>query len=495
MSKCIRYSSFILGIITSIIFVLFESYNFGVFALIFFFVNNIIYCCENIKNRIVLFVFHVTTFVFLISRPVIEMFRDSGWYKTYLDDYGKASLDFSFYSIIISLLGLFFGGLLAERVQRQRTENQIRTSAALKQEKKQEFSTEFRNNIRKISLIIFYISMSATLLLELEKLWFMRGRDYVEYYTSFVSQAPYLIHLIASFMKFSLCIYLASLPKKEESYVPLGLYLLSAFPSLLIGIRNPIMQNGIFIVLYFFLRDVLGDKKKWLGKIEKTVIAVGLPFVLIFMGMYSSIRAHTANAVHGIGNLLVSFFYGQGVTFQVLNIGYGCIDQLPVRSFRNYTFGGVIDYFAHGTFAQLFFGARPLDNTNSIENALYSNNFSHNMSYIAKGEDYLNGQGWGSSYILETYVDFGYIGVAIFSILMAVLLVFIVKMMKKIIFLRMIGLLILTQVFFVPRAEATGFLNFLFQMQFWAAVAVCFMGAALCCKKYEFVQKKEESNV
>lgn len=495
MSKCIRYSGFVLGIISSIIFNVFKLYDFGVCALFFFMLNNIIYCCEDLKNRIVLCIFHITIFVFLISRPLIEMCRDVGWYNEYLADYGTESLNFSFNSIIISLLGLFLGALLIERFQRKQAEKQNRNRGETKRGKKQIHSEVFRNNLKKISLIIFFVSMSAQILLEIEKLWFMRGRDYVEYYTSFVSRAPYFIHLIAAFMKFSLCIYLATLPKKEESYLPLGLFFLSALPSLVIGIRNPIMQNGIFIVLYFFLRDVIGDKKKWLGKIEKTAVAAALPFVLIFMGVYANIRSHTVNTVHGIGNLLISFFYGQGVTFQVLNIGYSCIDQLPVRDLRNYTFGGIIDYFTHGTIAQLFFDACPLNNTNSIENALYSNNFSHNMSYIAKGEDYLNGQGWGSSYILETYVDYGYIGIIIYSVLLAILLIYIVKMMKKGIFLRMVGLLILTQVFFVPRAEATGFLDFLLQIRFWVAVFVCFLVAALSCKKYEFVMKKEESNV
>lgn len=494
MSKCIRYSCFVLGIISCIILFFFQLYNFGVFALVFLFLNNIIYCCEDIKNRILLCVLHSTIFVFLISRPLIEMCRNFEWYKSYLADYGKASLQFSFCSIIISLLGLFFGALLIENIQKQHGKKQRKFSSVLKEKTRKEFADTFRNNIKIVSLIIFYISMAAVMVLGIEKLWFMRGRDYVDYYSSFVSHAPYIIYVISTFMKYSMCIFLVTLPKKKESYLPLGLYLLSALPDLLIGMRNPIMQNGIFIVLYFFLRDVLKDREKWLGKLEKTAIAIGLPFVLIFMGMYASIRAHTVNAVHGIGNLLISFLYGQGVTFQVLNIGYNCIDQLPERSFRNYTFGGIIDYFAHGTFAQTFFNARPLDNINSIENALYSNNFSHNMSYIAKGEDYLNGQGWGSSYILETYVDYGYIGVVIYSILIAVLLIYVVKLMNKNIFLRMIGLLILTQVFLVPRAEATGFLDFLFQIQFWVSVAVCFLGAALSCKKYEFV-RKEKVNV
>ena len=214
-------------------------------------------------------------------------------------------------------------------------------------------------------------------------------------------------------------------------------------------------------------------------------MVICIPAVLIFMGAYSSIRSGNILVMHGVGKMFVDFFYGQGVSFKVLMIGYTCIDMLPQRQFRNYTFGGIIDYFLHGSIAQNFYGAVPLDNTNNIQNAMLSNNFSHNMSYISKGEKYLNGQGWGSSYLLETFVDYGYIGIVVYSILLAIILVIGVSALKKSCFGGTVFLLITTQVFFAPRAEATGFLNFIVQIRFWFTILVCFLGAALCCKKYD----------
>ena len=114
------------------------------------------------------------------------------------------------------------------------------------------------------------------------------------------------------------------------------------------------------------------------------------------------------------------------------------------------------------------------------------------MSYISKGDKYLAGQGWGSSYLLETYVDYGYIGIILYSFVLALVLVIGIRILKKYCLGGIIILLMLTEVFFAPRAEATGFLNFIVQMQFWAVILMCFLGAALCCKKYEVQNKGEK---
>ncbi|RGT71594.1 O-antigen polysaccharide polymerase Wzy [Ruminococcus sp. AF18-22] len=487
--KCIRYTCFILGVISFIIFKYWGEYNSGIFAILFFVANNLLYCLENTKDRIILLILHVTIFVFLISRPFIECISDSQWYIEYVDKYGLQSFEFAINSIVVSLVA-FFGGAILYEIKNIGTSFSVKK--VINNQKREKYRNIFIKNLQKVALIIFYISFFATMILEFEKLWFMRGKEYVEYYTSFVSQAPYIIYVISTFMRYSLCIFLATMPRKEKCLLPLGAYLLSAVPNLIIGMRNPIMQNGIFVFVYYFIRH--SKEEKWFGKIEKVGIVVGLPLILIFMSVYASLRVHASNISKNFFFLLGSFFYGQGVTFDVLNIGYTCIDQLPVREFRNYTFGGIIDYFLHGAIAQKIFGAQALNNVNSIENALYSNNFSHNMSYIAKGEDYLKGKGWGSSYLLETYVDFGYIGIVIYSFLLAIILLFIVKLIRRNTITGTISLLIITQVFFIPRAEATGFLNFLFQAQFWAAIIICYLGAGLCCKKYEFV-KKEHNNV
>ena len=102
-----------------------------------------------------------------------------------------------------------------------------------------------------------------------------------------------------------------------------------------------------------------------------------------------------------------------------------------MRPLRNYTFGGFLDYFLHGNLAQTLFGAADLGDGNNVVMGTVSNSFSHNMSYLARGQDYLNGNGYGSSFLLETYVDFGFVGVALFSIVLGIFMIYMIKLAKK----------------------------------------------------------------
>jgi len=412
------------------------------------------------------------------------MFTDLYWYEEYVEKYSANSLFFAIVSLLISLLSMYLSaGVLGMCAEKQRNKK-IKGSP--------QYYSQFQHNLQIISGIVFYCSMVPYLALEIEKLIFMHGKNYIEYYSSFSSQAPYLVHFFAGFMKYSLCLYLATFPSKKQCYIPLGLYFISAIPSLIIGIRNPIMLNAVFIFLYFYIRDVTKkeEREKWLGRFEKIVLAIGTPVVLLFMTMYSSIRVGKKVAMHSIGGSIIYFFYNQGVSFDVLNMGFSYIDKLPNRMGKNYTFGGIIDYFKHGTIAQHLFSAEALDSGNSIKNAMLSNSLSHGLAYATKGRAYIKGQGWGSSYLLETYIDFGYLGLIIYSVLIAVLLLKGISILRKSVLTRTMYLVILTQIYFVPRAEATGFLDFIVQLNFWILIIICYMGAGFCTKRYEFVQMK-----
>lgn len=484
MKKFLRYTCFMLAIIFIMLGITVKSFNVALGGLCFLYANNIIYCIENIKKRIFLLMFHITIYVFLLSRPTIAVFRKELWWQ----DGGSEHVLVSLIMIGLSLLALYIGALLGER--RQKISDMHKNNIKLIVSKKNK--EEFIKNLQIFSQIIFYIAILFYMGLEFEKLWFMRGKNYLSFYTSFESHAPQIVVIIASFMRYSLCVFLGTMPSKKKSVIPLGLYFLSAVPSLLIGLRNPIMLNAIFVFLYYFARDVLVDKEKWLGKYEKLLIGISTPFVLVFMAAYSIIRSGINSVGEGFLKLFVDFFYGQGVTFKVLAIGHASIPKLPNEAFRNYTFGGFIDYFTHGSIAQNFFGAQALDNGNTLNNALNSNSFAHNMSYVSKGKEYLEGHGWGSSYLLETYADYGYIGIIIFSILIAILLIYGMRILKKNSLCATIFLLILTQVFFAPRAEATGFLSFIITMQFWVTMIICYLGAGLFTKRYTVQRRKQE---
>lgn len=133
-------------------------------------------------------------------------------------------------------------------------------------------------------------------------------------------------------------------------------------------------------------------------------------------------------ATNGFFGAIVDLLYKQGVSFNVLGIGYSTIPNLPPGP-KCYTFGGFIDYFLHGSIAQMF-GGTDLGAGNNVVKAVEGNSFAHSMSYIAKS-DYLQGHGWGSSYLLETYVDFGWIGLILFSLVLGFALLYLIKMLRS----------------------------------------------------------------
>ncbi|MBS5386557.1 MAG: O-antigen polysaccharide polymerase Wzy family protein [Clostridiales bacterium] len=481
MKKCIRYIFVLLFVFAGIAGSYLKEYNVFLISAISIWAANVVFSFENLRRRIYFLMFEITFFVFLLSRPFISFCQGKIWWELY----GTEHVWFSLVIIILSQIGLMIGSWFTEE------QNKSKKLDVSRIRKKYDGREELIKNLQIVSLILFYLSSIFFFIQEGEKLLATWQKGYLSYYTDFEAQLPFWIYTIASFMKVSFCVYLATWPKKKEALLPIGLFVCSALPSLIIGMRNPIMLNAIFIFLYFVLRDILDKSEKWIGKIEKYLLVIGIPCSLIFMTLYSYIRSGLQVGKQGIFRLLLGFFYGQGVTFDVLAIGHKCIPLLPKREIRNYTFGEILDYFLHGSIAQKIFGADALDSGNTVKNALESNSLAHNISYIDMGKEYLDGHGWGSSYLLEVFTDYGYIGVLLFSIVLGILLIYAIDFLQKSVLCCTIVFMCLQSIFFIPRAEATGWLSFLFTIQFWLAIMAIYIVALLCIKKYSMRKEKK----
>lgn len=505
LARCIRYIVLILAIAVFLIGRLEIHFNTMLLGIFLFWSGNIIYSFEKIKTRIFFFMFNAMIFVFLISRPIISFVNRRVWWH-----FSKDSVNFALLGVMISLIFLLFGDILGEYIVNSKYSVRSKEPCLKKKVSKDQerIKTEFIKSLRIISLVFFYISISFFFASEAEKLLFMRLRNYVEIYTSFVTKLPYFFTVISSMHKYLLCIFLATKPKKSVAFIPLTAYVLSAVPSLIIGLRNPIVLNIIFMFLYYYIRDIIDNEhmsyknrllnfktkiknsyshiKKWLGPFEWVILSFMLPLSMVFLGMYNYIREGLDSSGRGVLYSIVDFMYKQGVSFDVLCIGYNTIPKIQYTGFTNYTFGGIIDYITHNKLAQVFFGSSSLGTGNNIVMALYSNNFSHRMSYAARGREYLNGHGWGSSYILETYADFGYIGIIVFSVLLGILFAFMINLIKKGSLPFAIVLIMLTSIYFCPRDAALGWLNFILYTQFILPTFACYFLAGLCAKRYSY---------
>lgn len=473
--RMIRYFCIALSVGFAITGYSMESFNVLCAAMMTLWIHNILYSFENLKTRIWFLIMHITIFTFLISRPFIGMLRGEKWWETTRQE--PENICFSIVVIVISLVALYIGARIGELIKVKKIDNE-----EIKKKK------EFRDALQVVSMVAYYATMCFFLIQEGEKLLFIQGKSYLEFYSEFQSQLPGIVVSIAALMKYSLCVYLATLPNKKRTFIALAFFEISAIPQLIIGVRNPIMLNSLFILLYYFLRDILGDKKKWIGKIEKILLMIGIPFSLVFMSGYAYIRSGMEIAQTNIFKLFIDFFYGQGVTFNVLGIVYGHRFNLPMREWRNYTFGGMIDYILYGRIGQKVWGTEALPSINCWANGRLSNNLSHNFAYLYMKENYLKGRGYGSSYLIENYVDFGYIGVAIFSLILGILLVYMLRRFGRNTLVDTIVLVSLTTIFFIPRAEATGWLTFIITAQFWIGIAACYLGAYICTK-LKWIQK------
>lgn len=447
-----------------------QAYNWYVFRNFCIFLCTAVFCASDLRKRILLLVFSCASFVFLGCRTLIDFFRGEQWWM----GFQSQDILFALHSVALSMLMLYSGAMLYVcTVKRKKTAD--KSPAALKTTDTQNASGNA--SLQIASLCLYIICMAFYLYCELNRLAFMRGRVYMDYFILYTPSYPALFGSISYCMPFALCAFLATLPKKKLAFATLTVYLLSAVPQLIIGIRNPFILNALFIFLYYFIRDYLGDKKHWLGRWELCSAAALLPFVCIGLSVLNYTREGISPESSNVFSMIIDLFYRQGASFWTLCIGHAVLPILPGVK-RNFTFGSMIDYILYGRIGRMLFGTTALPSGNSAELATRSHSLSHAISY-AGHTGYLEGHGLGSSYILEVFSDYGYAGIIIFNLLLGAFLLYCMDTVRKGWFTRTLILLFLGNLFFIPRAGATEWFSFLIHIHFWLVILTCQIGGRI----------------
>ena len=447
-------------------------YNTMLIGIMIVFIANMLQGIVKIKERIYYLFFVFTIFIFILSRPIISMFKG---YKLW--GFEVNVMNTTLISILISLISLICGCLLYEAIKNNKEKIANKLNKFKKCKKNKETKEFNKKIIAYIIIPLFILSTICSVYVEIDKLIFMQGKNYEEYYTSYANKLPYIINVFSDMLEISLCVLLLLKPSKKQSFCVLSIYIATKIPMLLIGERGAIIKAVLFSFLYFYFRQVSSyEKEIWLGKLEKILIGLSIPIIIIALGAYNYIREDENVPSKNIFNIATDFFYKQGVTFNVLCIGNQVIDEMPDK---NYTFGTFIDYFKYNTISQKIFKTEDLGSGNSIEMAKKSHSYAHVMSYIAR-DDYLDGHGYGSSYILELYTDYGYIGIIIYSLILGVFLNSIIELLNKKNIVSLIVLLSTLEIFMVPRAEAIGFLKFIVNIKYILLILGLFIVLKIC---------------
>lgn len=471
MKKVASYNIAIITIIIFTMWLILREFSLLVLFVSFLNLYGVCFALQNIRLRISVLMFNITIFLFLTCRPLIDLIMSNEWYA-----YDEQTGSFALIAIAISIISIIIGVIIYESIDRKK---EIEGKSTI-------LNSKFIMNIQMISLLMFMVCLLFNLIMGIEKVYFTRGSSYLEYYASFETRLPVFVKGISTMRHASLAIYLATMPKKKNTIIALSGYVSSTLPDLMVGSRGPISEALIFIFLYYFLRDNYNtslEKKgvniseKWITRKLKTIVVVSLPIIIIFFSSYNYSRFGTEK--DNEMNPFVDFMYKQGITFTMLSRGYEAIPNLPNRESKNYTFGPYIDYITRGTPAQILFGAESLGASNSLERATEGNNFNASLSYYLYGNMYFQGYGTGSSYIIELYADYGFIGISIFSVLLGMLLSSFNKIFIRGYVLRVVLIRGLMDVFIIPRFSVLSWTTFILSPQFWLPIMFCWIVANL----------------
>lgn len=472
--KFIIYGILFSAILIFILWFIFNDFYFLIWSIVLLNLFNVVFAFGDIRERIYFLFLNLTIFLFLLSRPFIDMiYRNDNLYA-----YNEKTGCLALLLIGCSLLFLLIGLLLSERFLNKKRDDEVsdhKTERAL-----------FIKYIQTISLTIYFVCLACNYLIGIEKIIFSQTHTYTEYYVTYQTKLPLIIRGMSGMMPIALSIYLTTMPSKKRAMLPLVLYIISAIPNLILGSRGGISKGLIFVFLYFFLRDTLNQRKseqdglkreKWITKFLTRLIAITIPIIIILFSSYNYVRFGIKKT--NDMNPVIDFIYNQGISFTVITRGYTEAPHLPNYENKHYTLGPLVDYITRGTPAQMLFGVKGLGSSNNVFKAIEGNNFSHALSYHLYGNNYLCGIGSGSSFIIELYIDYGFIGVSIFSVLLGVLLSSINKIIGRNWITDVMILMTLMEVFIIPRSSALGWTLTFITPQFWSLIVFCWLASKI----------------
>ncbi len=496
-SRIIMYIFIVISIILCTVGITIKTYSVSIIGIMIIFLYSLYYSLINIKQRFPLCIMLLMIFTFILSRPLIDTFSGKAlWNKE------PSSLNLALLSIILSIVFILLGFINKKNImfrikkirnagkRNKRFKNRIFKSERLKRVQKKYDSllnNKFFCNFLFYGMIItFLINFSINILQYID----LHDVDYALLYSTNKRNIPKVFSFLSETYAYMMCFYLATLPCKRKTIITLALYLISGVPMFLIGNRGALVLKITFILVYIFVR--YREKIKKYLNFKTLTACIILAFIGIMgLGAYNYIRSDEEIPDFSPVQLVTDFFYKQGTTFTTICQGFEYREKLIEQKKESYTFGNIIDYLKYSTISKTLFHTEDLGSGNTVKRAKESNNLAHRLSYIVLGKtSYLAGHGRGTSYIIETYMDFGIIGVILFSFIIGMYLKTISEFMRYKWISKSIILITLTKFFLIPRSESIEFIEFIIKPQFLIIIFIILIWYIADKKKNNVQQKR-----
>lgn len=490
------------------------------------FASNVIYGFMKMRDRLLFLFLHMGIFLFLLTRPLFcGFFPDRTWFLE-----TREATWFALGSIFLSMVFLFIGcvlyGLVVSANERARKNREgergslplvaswkvhpserapqktsIRDDAAANllessvrkrvlrrggvrvlvcgDDPEERRRTRVRA-LRVAAFLCYLVCFAGACADGAIKMSYMSGLPYEQFYLIDSSQyIPGWIDYLYCMTPFMLCAYLATMPKKKPATLALLLYVVQTIPMLKIGSRADFVIAFLFLLLYYAFRAAVSKDEVWISKRLVVFLVIAVPVLIFAMGLMNYTReVEGGTPDYTAAQQIADALYKQGVSFTVLGHGYIVNNEVQELGFRFFSMGGLIDTFTQGFIGQTFFGFPLLPSTNSPELALYGNSYAHTMSFFAH-PNYLGGEGYGSSYILELFADFGFAGIAVGSLVISIAFVALSRSIGRSWFWGTGALVGALSVFHMPRGYADEWISYIWNTRFWVAIVLLLVVCAV----------------
>lgn len=465
------------GFITEILFVLlisatallfyFYQYDNGIaFCILVLFIKGLIFVInDGIGRNITILSFFITYFTFLLSRIIFPLFFNTDKLALQL---GETTFNheidlFVNFALFVSLLFVYIGYRLVRK-----TENNNMTSNV---KRYYEYKSVIRvQNFTKNASIFFSI---FSILGVIDQIRYVFSHGYMNFYLNYQTAIPYPIIFLGTFFEYFAMFYLATMPSKKEAMPIILLYLFVNIMSLGMGQRGSAVLSIIFIISYFFIRNNTNPgPKPWIGRKGIISIALSIPILITILFFTAYVRTEKEVDPDETANILVSFFYQQGVSVNVLGYANKFYDILPDG--KLYSAGKVIDFFVHNSISQILFDTEPVK-PQTMEHALNDHTLHAALTYYGSPSLYFSGGGYGGCYVADLWVDFGFLGIIIGSLIYGLVLAKIRKWCGSSFWKTSLGLMMYTKILFAPRANFIDFVYVFVPFTAVIAFAVIFI--------------------
>ncbi|MBR3181495.1 MAG: O-antigen polysaccharide polymerase Wzy family protein [Eggerthellaceae bacterium] len=442
----------------------------GVFLM---FLSNVVYAALRLETRSMLLFLYLGMFLFWLTRPLFGIvYYDNGAWLNRI----PSSVTFAFLAIAVALFFTRLGCDCYEWVSDRwapKRESRIARRASKGKSHRLYGNDLAIKAIRQASLIVFAICFVGAVAYRCQEFLYARSVSYEALHL--VSASTYsssTLGTLSTMAPYAMCVYLATMPSKKPATTLLLLNIVTTVPTLLTGSRGSFVLAVLFLVFYYLFRAFARHEKGWVTKFEVTLVVVAVPLGIFGLGMVNYLRGGHDIAPESILETFVDAFYKQGVTFSVLQYAFNTNPDLQLLGFKFYTLGPLTHTITQGFIGQQFLGCELLPESNSIELAVKGTSYAHSMSYVTHW-NYLGGEGYGSSFVLEAFADFGYAGMVVVSALVGIVMAFFSNRLTRGGLCGVtIALLAARAVFFLPRAETLEWLSFLWATRFWLAVVI-----------------------